>query len=101
MLFHPELPLDAGKAEKKVSDGLAIAEVEQKKNPNLFAHDVQHPVVSNEIGFIEMVTSMIRKFCPNPIYAPHVHFVHVSSPDSVEIIENMLKARMKSQYLAR
>ncbi|MHA1647031.1 MAG: amidohydrolase family protein, partial [Promethearchaeota archaeon] len=91
VLFHPEVPRETAQYEKIWDDGIKIAEIEQVPNPNLYAHSVQHGMYSNELALVEMIISFIRKFYPEPKDAPHVHFVHLSSPEPIEIIEKLLK----------
>jgi hypothetical protein len=91
LVIHPELPQSQEKLDSQWNNGLAIAEIEKSPNPHLFAHNVQHSVYSNEIGNIQMITCFIRKFFPNPLDAPQLHFVHVSHPDAVEVLNQVLK----------
>ncbi len=91
VIFHPELPTTDETFKTRWENGKAIAKVERMKNPKIFAHDVTHPIYSNELSFIEMITAIVRNFFPDPSKAPHLHFVHISSPEVAEIIEIMLK----------
>ncbi len=91
ILFHPELPRAPQVLEFFYEQGKKIATSEGKINPNLYAHHVAHPIYQNEIANIEMITIFLRKFHPNPKNAPHVHFVHVSNPDAIKIINTALK----------
>ena len=91
ILFHPELPRAPQVLEFFYEQGKKIAEQEGKTNLNLFAHHVAHPIYQNEIANIEMITLFLRKFHPNPKTAPHVHFVHVSNSDAIQIINTALR----------
>jgi dihydroorotase len=91
ILFHPELPRFPQVLEFFYEQGKKIANQEKKINPYLFAHHVAHPIYQNEIANIEMIILFLRKFYPNPKNAPHVHFVHVSNPDAIKIINTALR----------
>jgi len=91
ILFHPELPKTSQTLEFFYEQGKKIASSEGKINQNLYAHHVAHPIYQNEIANIEMITIFLRKFYPNPKSAPHVHFVHVSNPDAIKIINTALR----------
>ncbi|MHA1777561.1 MAG: dihydroorotase [Promethearchaeota archaeon] len=93
ILFHPELPREANLRYKIYEHGLQIAKTEKVPNPHLFAHHVAHPVYTNELALVEMLISLLYKYFPDPTQAPHVHFVHVSSANVVEIIHLMLKQK--------
>ncbi len=93
ILFHPELPRAPQVLEFFYEQGKKIAVQEGKNNPYLFAHHVAHPIYQNEIANIEMITLFLRKFHPNPKNAPHVHFVHVSNPDAIKIINTAIKQK--------
>ncbi len=91
ILFHPELPRFPQVLEFFYKQGKKIALHEGKINPNLYAHHVAHPIYQNEIANIEMIILFLRKFHPDPKNAPHVHFVHVSNPDAIKIINTALR----------
>ncbi|MCF2141695.1 MAG: dihydroorotase family protein [Candidatus Lokiarchaeota archaeon] len=93
ILFHPELPRDQKSLKKIYEQGLKIAEIENSPNSHLFAHHVSHPVYTNELGFVEMIIAFLYQFFPEPKDAPHVHFVHVSSAEVIEVIQEMLKKK--------
>ena len=91
ILFHPEIPRTSQVLEFFYEQGKNIAVKEGKKNQNLFAHHVAHPIYQNEIANIEMIIILLRKFYSNPKNAPHIHFVHVSNSESIQIIHKALK----------
>lgn len=93
VLFHPEFPRDEKSLDTLIDQGLIIAENEHARNPHLFAHHVSHPVFTNEMALVEMIIAFLHKFFPNPKDAPHVHFVHVSSGDVVDVINSMLRKK--------
>ncbi len=92
ILFHPEFPRDPESLKKLHDQGMLIAKKESEKNPHLFAHHVAHPVYTNELALVEMVIAFLHKFYPNPKDAPHIHFVHVSSAEVIQVINKTLKA---------
>ena len=91
ILFHPEFPRAPQVLEFFYEQGKKIALNEGKSNPYLYAHHVAHPIYQNEIAIIEMIILFLRKYYPNPKDAPQVHFVHVSNPDAIKIINTALK----------
>lgn len=90
VLFHPEYPRDPKILQRMWDAGVAIASSENAPNPKLFAHDVHHPIYTNELANVEMIAALLRKYFPNPKEAPHVHFVHISHPDPVHVIKKVL-----------
>ncbi|UYP47734.1 Dihydroorotase [Candidatus Lokiarchaeum ossiferum] len=90
LIFHPEYPRDPKILQRMWDTGVAIASAEKAPNPNLFAHDVHHPIYTNELACVEMIATLLRKYFPNPKDAPHVHFVHVSHPDPVQVVKRVL-----------
>jgi len=93
LIFHPELPRTPEMLLRIWKEGLTIAQLEQSTNPELYAHNVQHPIYTNELAHVEMVIAFIHKICPTPEKAPHLHFAHVSSSDAVTVIEMLLKEK--------
>lgn len=93
LLFHPEFPRESESTRKIYEQGLKIAEIEHSPNPHLFAHHVSHPVFTNELALVEMLIAFLYKFFPEPDKAPHIHFVHVSSSEVVDVIHLMLKSK--------
>ncbi len=91
--FHPELPKSEEKLQIAWEKGIQNSKNSGVINRNLTAHDIQHSVYSNELGCIEMISTMINHYFPEPSKAPHIHFVHVSHPDCVEIIRETLQKR--------